>query len=247
MSNLIEFADLTVGNRAVKKVTQAFTRAGAPVATIDMDGKTKRSSGVSFRSLFMTFVDGQKVEMQVKKDGTVFAVKINGSIRPMKEQDDHRKAVAELVKYLEAGRKKHQQKLARIKTRLPKGIKTAAPKMEVALKSKMGQLDSEIAAARTTVNTLREELGEPALDSVELALDEVEADASKDAKLKAPAVVSSQSSMPKKAYHEFTVGVGSDGELSNSDEAPVTPELLDGAECDDEEKSKSSEEQTATA
>lgn len=168
MDNLIDFADLTVGNKAIKKIAQAFTRAGAPVVSMDADGKARRSSGVSYRSLFLTFADGQKIEMQIKSSGDIFAVKLNGSIQPLKVQDDQPRAVAELVKYLDAGRAKHQAKLARIKTALPKGIKTAAPRMEVALQAKASQIDTEIAQARETVKALREELGEQAMDSAVL-------------------------------------------------------------------------------
>jgi hypothetical protein len=170
VDNLIDFDDLKPGNKAVKKIVQAFTRAGAPVVSTDVDGKTKRSSGVSFRSLFLTFADGQKVEFQIKAPGDIFAVKINGSLQPMKAQSDQKKAVAELVGYLEAGRAKHQAKLARIKAELPKGIRTAAPRMEVALKTRTEYLDGEIAKAKTTIRTLKEELGEAVMDAVKSAL-----------------------------------------------------------------------------
>lgn len=168
MDNIIDFADLTVGNKAVKRIAQAFTRAGAPVVSIDVDPKTQRSSGVSFRNLHLTFADSQKVTLSIKQSGDIWRTLINGAVVPLKAQDDQKKAVAELVKLLDAGRAKHQAKMARVKAELPKGIRTAAPRMEVALQAKAADLDTQIVEAKATINAMREELGEPVLDSVTL-------------------------------------------------------------------------------
>lgn len=165
---IIEFADLASGGKALKKLQQAFTRAGAPVVSVDVDPRTQRSSGVTYRVAHLTFADSQRISLMVKQSGDIFQVNLNGSVVPLKSQDDHKKAVAELVKMLDAGRAKFQAKLARVRAELPKGIRTAAPKMEVALQQQAQELDTKLADARQQAEALRAELGEPALDDAAL-------------------------------------------------------------------------------
>lgn len=165
MDTLISFDDLKAGAKALKKLAQAFMRAGTPVAATDVDPKTKRSSGINYRQVLLTFADNQKVQLGIKTTGDIFEVKVNGSVLPIKAQDDQRKAVAEIVKALDAGRAKFQAKLARQKVALPKGITTAAPKMEQKLAQASADLDAQITTAKARVNELRAELGEPVLDA----------------------------------------------------------------------------------
>lgn len=166
MPNILTFEDLTPNSNALKKLVQAFTRAGTPVATVDTDGRSRRSSGITYRDLVMTFVDNQKAVFSIKKPGDIFQVKINGSVVPLKNQDDQVKAVGEISRMLDASRAKHQAKLARVKVAMPSGIKTAAPRMEVQLSSMNEQLDAEIASAQEKLSALQAELGEQVLDSV---------------------------------------------------------------------------------
>lgn len=171
--SLFNWEDLVAG-KPLKKVMQAFTRAGAPVVSTDADSKARRSSGVSYKVLSLTFADNQHVELQIKQSGDIYAIKVNGSVMPIKNQENSAKAVAEIVKHLDAGRAKYQAKLARVKVELPKGTKATAPRIEVALQQHIVELDTQIADARKQAEALREELGEAALDSV--ALDAVKGD-----------------------------------------------------------------------
>lgn len=147
-------------DRATKKVVQYFSRAGAPIVQGDVTPSVRRTAGVSYREMALTFADGQTVTLRIKQSGDVFQVLINGKVTPMKNQDDHAKAIGEIVKHLDAGRAKFQAALAKTKAVLPKGIKSSAPKMEEALKAKAADLDAAIAQARTKVDELRKELGE---------------------------------------------------------------------------------------
>lgn len=176
MKNLVfSFEDMASGDKASKKLAQLFGRAGAPVVQTAVDPKIKRSSGVSYREMALTFADGQTMTLSVKQSGDVYQVKINGKVQPLKNQDDHVQAVAELAKVLEAGRAKFQAAQAKTPAELPKGIRTAAPKMAVALKQQVDDLDAQIVEARQRVEELRKELGEetaPALDAAGVAPDE---------------------------------------------------------------------------
>lgn len=169
---LISFDDLKAGSAAVKRLVQAFTRAGATVASSDIDPKTRRTSGVNYRQVLITFTDNQKVLLGVKTTGDIFEVRVNGAALAIKNQDNQIKAVGEIAKALDAGRAKFQAKMARTKVALPKGITTAAPKMELRLQEAEATLDQEIAAAKARVAELRAEIGAPVMDSTHEAAGE---------------------------------------------------------------------------
>lgn len=211
MDLLINFDDLKPNNKALKKLVQAFTRAGAPVATVDTDGRAKRASGVTYRDVILTFVDNQKLTLSFKQSGDVFQVKLNGSVVPLKNQSDQIKAVGELVQLLDAGRVKHQAKLARQKVVMPTGLKTAAPRMEVKLKQANDDVDAEIAKARATVAELKAELGEQVLDGatkVELTEDDIAVAKANKETLMAIEKSGWDGDMPSKAERDELVKAG---------------------------------------
>ncbi len=149
------------GGKALGELKKAFNRAGANVAQASV-GAMKRTSGMSYTPVALMFVDSQNIELRITKTGDIFQVAVNGKIQPLKNHDDWRKAVGELAKILESGRSKFQAAQAKALTVIPKGIKSAAPKMMEALTAKASELDGDIADARTTIETLRAGL---ALDS----------------------------------------------------------------------------------
>ncbi|WP_211473787.1 hypothetical protein [Collimonas humicola] len=64
---------------------------------------------------------------------------------PLKHQDDHVAAIGEMVGKMDADRSKFQAAMAKVRIRLPVSIRTAAPKLEVALQDKVNELDEAIA------------------------------------------------------------------------------------------------------
>ncbi|MCF7995424.1 MAG: hypothetical protein K9L88_11350 [Chromatiaceae bacterium] len=152
---LFNFDDLGNKGKATKAVEKAFTRAGVEVASVRADPKLKRTAGVSYRELLITFGDSQMVTLRIKRTGDIFQVLLNKKIVPITNQDDHTKAVSEIVALMERGRSAFQKKLAKIKPKLPERIKTAAPKMEVALTQQRDDLLEAVDAARTELETIR--------------------------------------------------------------------------------------------
>lgn len=144
---LFGFDDLAAGkDQAINTLKKYFTQAGNPVVSISVDGKTRRSSGISYREIELTFGDSQTVAMRVKQTGDVFGVLLNGAVVPIKAQDDQVQAVAEISALMDRGRVKFQQKLVKAKAQLPKEIHTAAPKLLVALRQKRDDLAAAVAA-----------------------------------------------------------------------------------------------------
>lgn len=152
---LFSFEDFSSKDKASKAVVRHFSRAGASVVQADASGSIRRSSGVSYRELALAFADSQQVMLRIKQTGDIFQVLLNGKVLPIRNQDDHSKAIAEVVKAMDSGRTAFQKKLARAKVKLPPSIKTAAPKMEQALAEKRDALRDAIADARQRLEELR--------------------------------------------------------------------------------------------
>lgn len=161
-SILLSWDDITNG-KAIKAIKSTFMRGGTPVALVESDNKAKRSSGISYKTIILTFSDGQKVSLDAKQDGDIFAVKVNGSLTPLKNLDDHYKAIAEIIAKLDSGRAKFQAAQARVKVELPKGLKSTVKKDLEILTERNSQLDVALADATAKRDALKSEL---ALDSV---------------------------------------------------------------------------------
>jgi len=165
MDKTFDFSTDQIAARSLKKIAQLMQRAGQPVVSTSFDAKIRRSSGVSFREALLTLASGQTVTLRVTQTGDVFQVLLNGSIKPIKNANDQVRAIAEIAKLAETNQAAFQKKQARIKVDMPKGIKTAAPRMETALQSRVEELDAQIAERRVQVDELKTELGDEALDS----------------------------------------------------------------------------------
>lgn len=152
---LFTFEDLTVKDKAAQMALRYFSRAGANVVQQDVSATTKRTAGVSYREMTLTFADSQQVTLRIKQTGDIFQVLLNGKVMPLKNQDDHVAAIAEIVQAMDAGRSKYQKKLAAAQAKPPAGIRTAAPKMEQVLTEKRDALKAAIADVREQIAALQ--------------------------------------------------------------------------------------------
>lgn len=157
MKNLLfSFEDMAAKDtKAAKQAMRYFARAGANVVQQDTSTSVKRSSGISFREMTLTFADSQQVVLRVKQSGDIFKVLLNGKEMPLKNQDDHVKAIAEIVQAMDAGRTRFQKLLAAAQVRPPAGIRTAAPKMEQVLTEKRDALKVAIADVRSQIASVK--------------------------------------------------------------------------------------------
>lgn len=152
---LFEFENMKDKDKATKEAVRYFKRAGAEVAQSAVSMSTKRTAGVSYREMMLTFADSQVVTLRVKQTGDIYQVLLNGAVIPIKNQDDHAKAIAEIVERLDAGRAKFQKKLAAALVKLPASIRTAAPKLREALIQKRDSLKESIASVRDEILAIR--------------------------------------------------------------------------------------------
>lgn len=150
MKNLVfSFEDMGLkSDKATRNLVKYFTRAGSSIVQGEAVPAIKRTLGVSYREMVLTFADSQTVIMRIKQSGDIFQVLLNGKVIPIKSQDDHVKAIAEIAQAMDTGRTKFQKQLAAAKVKPPAGIRTAAPKMEAVLTEKRDALKSAIATVR---------------------------------------------------------------------------------------------------
>lgn len=164
---LLDFHDQPSAIKALKKVAQYMQRAGQPVVSHDFSPKITRTSGVGYREALLTLASGQTVALRVTQTGDIFQVLLNGTVKPIKSTDPIL-AIGEIARMAEANQAAFQKKQARVKVELPKGIKTAAPRLEVALQARVSELDTQIAERQAQVADLKAELGESVLDAAVL-------------------------------------------------------------------------------
>lgn len=154
---LFTFDDLAKG-RASKTLQGFFTRAGAQLVDTDYGTTVKRTAGISYREMSMTFADSQVVLFRVKQTGDIYQLLLNGRVLPLKNPDDHKAAIDEVVKAMNAGRAAFQKKLANAKVALPPSIRTAAPKLEKVLTEKRDQIKEAIATTRDEAAKIRAQI-----------------------------------------------------------------------------------------
>jgi len=152
---VFDFKAKSKNTKALKAIERAFKKSGAEVVNTDIESKTRRSAGVSYKKIFITFADSQTVELWVKATGDIFKVKLGGAGNarelPIKSQDDHNKAINEIVVSMTKGRKSFQKKLAKKKVPLPKGMKKTRVNVLDALRARLAELDNAI--KELTLNT----------------------------------------------------------------------------------------------
>lgn len=166
---VFNFAEISNKDKATKAVSSAFKKAGAAIAQVDVSPSVKRTSGISYRELSITFADSQVIVFRIKQSGDIYQALLNGKVRPITNQDDHTAAIAELAKAMESGRSAFQAKLAKAKLKLPNGIKTTVPNKEKLLIEKRDSLKEAVAAAEQELNQIKAEIAKSAtLDSATL-------------------------------------------------------------------------------
>lgn len=156
MKNLLfSFEDMSVKDKAAKLAAKYFAKAGADVVQQDVSTAVRRTSGISYREMTLTFADSQQVVFRIKQSGDIYQILLNKKVMPIKAQDDHAEAITEVVQAMDAGRTKFQKLLAAAKVRPPAGIKTAAPRIEQVLVAKRDALRSAIDEVKAEIAGLQ--------------------------------------------------------------------------------------------
>lgn len=167
-TNSLDFSTPAAGEKSLKTISQQFGRAGQPVVTSEFSPKPKRTSDTTYREGYVTFASGQQLTLRVNITGDIYQVLINNAVKPLKEQADTAKAIAEIASLVTKSQAAFQKAQARKKVAIPKGMTTPKPKVLDALAQQNAELDTQIADRRTRLAALTEQLGQTSmLDNVE--------------------------------------------------------------------------------
>lgn len=144
---VFNFEDLD-GDNAAQALSRYFQGAGEQVVQTTVDPQIRTSSDIAYKTIDVTFVDGQKLTLLVKESGDIFSILLNGKGLPLKAQDDQEAAMAEMVKAMDDGRAAFQEALTKTQAVVPTTIRMAAPKVESVLQARLASLNEEIALAK---------------------------------------------------------------------------------------------------
>lgn len=154
-SLLFSFDDLSDKNKVVQKVKKQFEKLNLTVTAVDVPQQIKRTAGVSYREVSMTFADSQIVTLRVKKTGDIFTVLLNKKAIPIKNQDDQTKGLREIADAVVKNQSAFQRKLARIAIKVPtKGMRSTVSVVERQA-SKIEEMKSAIEEYRKKTEELR--------------------------------------------------------------------------------------------
>jgi len=150
----LDFDKLT--EAGLKPILKRFSKWNCPVATVDAPNKSKRESGFLVKYFTLVFEDGQQMLVRVKADGTVFQVKLNNKVVPIKNVNDIDKAIIEMVDYVQDNAKayaraKMQREKRKIKPPIP-SIKTTRQEKITHEKEKLEQISQSNAAVERQYN-----------------------------------------------------------------------------------------------
>jgi len=144
---VFNFEDLDSDN-ASQALSRYFQGAGEQVVQTSVDPQIRTSSDIAYKTIAVTFADGQKLTLLVKESGDIFSVLLNGKALPLKTQDDQEAAMAEMVKAMDDGRAAFQDALTKTQAVVPATIRMAAPKVEAVLQARLASLNEAIKQAK---------------------------------------------------------------------------------------------------
>lgn len=139
---------------APKKLLNAFKHAGAQIVASWVEGKIKRENGVSYRQICLVFADSQQITLRVKQTGDVFQVRLNKKVMALKEQNDIKQAIIEIIKLVDQNTRKFQRTLTQKRISLPSGMKSTIKRKEIVLAEREKELDQRIEEAKAMVSSL---------------------------------------------------------------------------------------------
>lgn len=170
----LPFEKLTEQN--LRPITKKMEKWGLEIASVDAPNRARRESGMLLKDVTFVFSDGQKMLVRVKSDGTVFQVKLNKKVVPIKHVDNMDKAIGEMVDYVQENAKAYMRaKLQRERRRKlhidpPSIVTNRQEKIELA-KGQLAELNTaneglqaQISETETTIQTKRAELDKATAD-----------------------------------------------------------------------------------
>ena len=153
---VFSFNDLTNESQLVRELQKEFIKLGVQVSGVDVPTTVKRTAGISYREVLITFADSQVVTFKVKKTGDIFEVKLNKKTLPIRNQDNQIAAIKEIADAMDKGRAAFQRKLAAAKVEVPQGSRVSSKTSEAKQTDKITALKEAIAEAKRQIEELNQ-------------------------------------------------------------------------------------------
>lgn len=168
----LDFDKIT--EKGLTPVLKLFQKHSVPVMKVEATNKSKRESGFLLKDVSLYFDDGQKVLIRIKADGTVFQVKLNNKVVPIRHVDDMGKAVVEVCDYVDGNRKKFSA--AKLQREKRKKLDLDIQPVRTSRAEKIDQMQAALAEVQGEVSTGQQSLDEKstALESNKTSLAELE-------------------------------------------------------------------------
>lgn len=156
MKVVIDYKAMSIDEKGVKEVVRSFKKKGSEIVAIDVPGIVKKSSGVAYKEVSLSFADSQIVTLRVSEKNAVFQAVLNGRVVPIKNQDNLEKAVIELIDMMDAGRKAFVKKLEARKMEVPQKATTSTSALRAELQAKRDGLKDSVESLERELSELRQ-------------------------------------------------------------------------------------------
>lgn len=152
-SNYTTFDFTQFNEKGLKDVIKQFKKNDLIVNQVEADNKPKRQSGVQVKKAVLTFEDGQALTLQATAQGSIFQVRLNTRVIPVKHVDDLNKAIAEISQKVKANATAFQKTLKRRQTRI-KNTDSKSAAARVSSKAQLQQYQDQINVFQESNQTL---------------------------------------------------------------------------------------------
>ena len=133
----------------LKQIIARIEKEGLKITEVEADNKAKRESGFQVKTATLVFESGQKLILKAKAGGSIYQVRLNNKVVPIKHYDDLDKAVLEIINYVQVNEKNYlkqkEKQLARQKVTIPKikPVSTSVAEQIDTLKAALGEAQKE--------------------------------------------------------------------------------------------------------
>ena len=151
---LFDIKDLSTEADSMKRLIKMFSQLGETLVSHDVEKTLKRSAGITYKNVDLTFADSQTVTLAIKNTGDIWQVKVNNKLTPLRNQDAHKPeaVIQEIVQKIKAGRTAYQKALANkvkaddvVKSAKSSGLKNTQKMRVASLEEQVTAIDALIA------------------------------------------------------------------------------------------------------
>ena len=166
---LFDIKNLSTEAASMKRLVELFAQHGESLVSHDVGTALKRTAGISYKEVTLTFADSQTVMLSIKQTGDIWKVKVNNKETPLRNQDAHKPeaVVQELVQKVQKGRTAAQKAKAAtvtaqevVNSAKAAGLKNTQKSRVAALQTQVEALDAAIAEAQKQKEALEAEINE---------------------------------------------------------------------------------------